>query len=101
MDEKALPMVDDERTPASCDPRVYVSQEEVALLKAMRAIRSEGVELRSRIARCQSEETRLDLERSLGELRQRWRSLARRREQAQLRKMVMLGHLPPDEVELL
>ena len=36
------------------------------------------------------------METKLEDLRSQWRDLARRREQAFIRKMIALGHLPPN-----
>jgi hypothetical protein len=82
-----------ERT--ACGPKVYVSNEEAALLHAMRGLRERGMELRQRLDAETDPVRRNALEQELGSLRQERRRLAERRERAFVRKMVMLGHLPP------
>ena len=86
---------DSEEDLPSCDPKVYVSNEEGALLAAMRDLRDRSLELRKTLE-SSSPEDRTKLETELEELRNQWRTLARRREQASIRKIIMLGHLPPD-----
>jgi len=83
----------------SCGPKVYVSNEEAALLNAMRGLRERGLELRRCLAAESDPERRSVLERELEALRQERDQLAARREQAFLRKMVMLGHLPPQALD--
>ena len=82
---------------ASCSPKVYVSNEESALLAAMRELRERAVEIRDRLKQDPSDEDRTRLESELAELRAQRSDLAARREQAFKRKMIMLGHLPPDD----
>jgi hypothetical protein len=90
----------DEET-AACPPKIYVSNEEKAILSAMRELRDQAVELRSRLAEVEAEDQRREVEDKLAELRTQRADLAQRREQAFKRKMIMLGHLPPDdEVQL-
>jgi hypothetical protein len=81
---------------AACSPRIYVSNEEAAVLGAMRTLRERSLELR-RALDSADEGDRPPLESELENLRSRWRALAKRREEAFRRKMIMLGHLPPDE----
>ena len=82
---------------AACSPKIYVSNEEKAILDAMRALRERALELRVRLDEAPSKNDRSGLEAELAELRERRAELAARREQAFKRKMIMLGHLPPDD----
>lgn len=94
---KYLPVVQndlDEGEP-SCSPRIYVSNEEAALLTAMRRLREESAELRAQMREADSE-LRRKLESDIARMRAEWRDLAAQREKAFIRKMIMLGHLPPD-----
>ncbi|HSL16383.1 MAG TPA: hypothetical protein VLB51_00590 [Methylomirabilota bacterium] len=82
---------------AACSPKIYVSNEEKAILDAMRTLREQALDLRSRLDEATSKEERSRLEAELAALRERRKDLAVRREQAFKRKMIMLGHLPPDD----
>ncbi len=102
MNEKVsthLPIFDDptDDDESSCSPKVYVSNEEKMLLDTMRQLRDRAVELRSRLKKTDSVDERSRIEKELAELRAQRSDLAIRREQAYKRKMIMLGHLPPDE----
>lgn len=93
-----LPVVenpDPEEEPPSCSPKVYISNEEGALLTAMRSLREQSLQLRKELEDSTPED-REPKEAKLQELRAQWRDLARRREQAFIRKMITLGHLPPN-----
>jgi hypothetical protein len=82
----------------SCSPKIYVSNEEATLLAALKNLRNRAVELRQRLktdADCDREQLSNELE----ELRRQRADLERRRERAYLRKMVMLGHLPPSALD--
>jgi len=94
-----LPIFDDtpEDDGASCSPKVYVSNEEKAILDAMRDLRDQAVELRRQLKTTDSSDDRRRLEQELADLRAQRSDLAIRREQAYKRKMIMLGHLPPDD----
>lgn len=94
-----LPIFDDppDDDEASCSPKVYVSNEEKTILDRMRQLRDRAVELRTRLKETGAGEERRRLEDELAELRAQRSDLAIRREQAYKRKMIMLGHLPPDE----
>ena len=94
-----LPIFDDPADDAesSCSPKVYVSNEEKMLLDTMRQLRDRAVELRSRLKETDSVDEQSRIEKELAELRAQRSDLAIRREQAYKRKMIMLGHLPPDE----
>jgi hypothetical protein len=103
MNEKtidSLPMIGshpmDEDT-ASCAPKVYVSNEEKSILDAMRELRDRAVELRAKLEDADAAEERPAIESELAELRHRRTDLAGRREKAFKRKMIMLGHIPPDD----
>jgi hypothetical protein len=80
----------------SCSPSAYVTNEEASLLAAMRTLKERAAAVRERILVSASHDERTILEGELKELRARRTELARRRDQAYRRKMVMLGHLPPD-----
>ena len=95
-DRKHLPVVQtdlDEDEP-SCSPKIYVSNEEAALLAEMRRLREHSVELKKEL-RGADPERRPQLEFKIDEMRTKWRNLADQRERAFIRKMIMLGHLPP------
>jgi hypothetical protein len=90
----------DQQDPAeadtSCSPQVYVSNEEVALLAAIRALKERAAAIRECLDDTVSDEEQQELERELETLRDQRSELAQRREAAYRRKMVMLGHLPPE-----
>ena len=96
-DDRFLPVLDDgldEAAPA-CSPKIYVSNEEAALLAAMRRLRERSLALRRELKDAKTEDrTRLEIE--IEKLREDWRTLGKRREEAFRQKMIMLGHLPPD-----
>ncbi len=94
-----LPIFDDstDDDEPSCSPKVYVSNEEKTILDKMRQLRDRAVELRGRLQETDSDDERSRIEKDLAELRAQRSDLAIRREQAYKRKMIMLGHLPPDE----
>jgi len=79
----------------SCSPKIYVSNEEASLLAEIRELREQSLELRRLLASAASDE-RSALESELERLRARREEAARQRERAFTRKMIMLGHLPPD-----
>jgi len=94
-----LPIFDDppDDDDTSCSPKVYVSNEEKTILDAMRGLREQAVELKQQLKSVQSADDRHGIEAELAELRAQRSDLSTRREQAFKRKMIMLGHLPPDE----
>ena len=95
-----LPIFDDQPDDGdepSCSPKIYVSNEEKTILSAMRKLRDRAVELRRRLDESESPDDRRRIESELAELRAERSDLAIRREQAFKRKMIMLGHLPPDD----
>jgi hypothetical protein len=94
-----LPIFDDppDDDDSSCSPKVYVSNEEKTILDAMRDLREQAVELKRQLKSVESSDDRRRIEAELAELRAQRSDLAIRREQAFKRKMIMLGHLPPDE----
>jgi hypothetical protein len=96
-DTKQLPVVqtDLEEDAPSCSPTIYVSNEEVKLLAAMREQRDLSIELKKQLKSADSEQ-RASLESEIEGLRTKWKELAAKREKAFVRKMIMLGHLPPD-----
>ena len=95
-DERSLPVLDDSQSdPAPvCSPKIYVSNEEAALLAAMRGLRERSLELRRELKGVKTGD-RARLETEIDELRVQWKTLAKRREEAFRQKMIMLGHLPP------
>ena len=95
-DDRHLPVVQsdlDEAEP-SCSPKIYVSNEEAALLAAMRDLRDRSMELKKEM-RIADPQRRSRLEYEISEMRAEWKDLAAQRERAFVRKMIMLGHLPP------
>jgi hypothetical protein len=94
---KHLPVVQEglEDDGAACSPSIYVSNEEATLLEAMRELRRRSSELKRRATEA-ADTDRVALESEIEELRDQWHDLAARREQAYIRKMIMLGHLPPE-----
>ena len=98
MRAKHLPVVQtdlDEKAAPSCSPTIYVSNEEAALLAAMRDLRDRSVELKKE-KRDADPQQRSRLESEINEMRAKWKDLAAQRERAFVRKMIMLGHLPPE-----
>ena len=97
-ENKHLPVVQtdlDEEAAPSCSPTIYVSNEEAALLAAMRNLRNRSVELKKEL-RDADPQQRLRLDSEINEMRAKWKDLAAQREKAFVRKMIMLGHLPPE-----
>ena len=94
--DKHLPVVqtDLDGGEPSCSPKIYVSNEEAALLSAMRDLHERSVELKKEMRNAEPER-RSRLESEIEEMRAKWKDLATQREKAFIRKMVMLGHLPP------
>jgi hypothetical protein len=96
-DDRRLPVLNDDSPTEdlpSCSPKIYVSNEEAALLAAMRRLRGESLEIRRSLESAEEHE-RHDLEAELTRMREEWRALAERREEAFRNKMIALGHLPP------
>ena len=94
--DKHLPVVQsdlDEGEP-SCSPKIYVSNEEATLLAEMRRLREQSLELKKEM-RGADPQQRSNLESEIDEMRTKWKDLANQREKAFVRKMIMLGHLPP------
>lgn len=79
----------------SCSPSIYVSNEEAALLAAMRDLREQSIALRRSMPGADPER-RAQIDSEIEDLRAKWQHLAARRERAFVRKMIMLGHLPPN-----
>lgn len=101
-ESKHLPVIQGEpgENEASCSPRIYVSNEEAALLTEMRRLREQSTEVKKRMQSADGEDlSRLESE--IAGLRAKWRDLAAQRERAFIRKMIMLGHLPPDSEDRL
>jgi DNA repair exonuclease SbcCD ATPase subunit len=97
-EDRFLPVLDDglDDPAPVCSPKIYVSNEEAALLAGMRRLRDRSLELRRQLKDSKSVD-RARLETELRELREQWRALAERREEAFRQKMIMLGHLPPED----
>jgi hypothetical protein len=97
-DTHRLPVIQNdigEEAAPSCSPSIYISNEETALLMAMRELRRQSAGLKKNIgAATGADRSRLETE--LESLRAEWRNLAAQREKAYVRKMIMLGHLPPE-----
>ena len=96
-DPPRLPVIQsDGDADSGCSPKVYVSNEEATLLAAMRRLRERSLEIRRSLESADAQDRR-ELEEELTRVRQEWKALAERREEAFRRKMIMLGHLPADE----
>lgn len=97
-DETLLPVIQDrlevEESPV-CSPKIYVSNEEAAILASMRRLREQSLELKQQIKTADGED-RTRLEAELEGLRTQWKELHADRERAFIQKMIMLGHLPPN-----
>ena len=93
--DKHLPVVQTglDEAESSCSPKIYVSNEEAALLTAMRDLRDRSTEIKKEMRSAESER-RSRLESEIKEMRVKWKDLATQREKAFVRKMIMLGHLP-------
>ena len=96
-DDSSLPVLDNDlEEPAPvCSPKIYVSNEEAAVLAEMRELREKSLELRGRLEEADGGE-RQDLLAEIEDLRTQRKELALKREAAFTRKMIMLGHLPPE-----
>ena len=82
----------------SCAPTAYVSNEEAAIFSALLALREAAAVVRGRLDAGPDDGERSKLEAELERLRGRREDLVGRREKAYVRKMIMLGHLPPDTI---
>ena len=91
-----LPVVQDDldTDEPSCSPKIYVSNEEAALLTGMRELRERSTALRKEMKGADPDK-RSGLEAEIERLRAEWKDLSVQREKAFVRKMIMLGHLPP------
>lgn len=94
--EKNLPVIQDDVDTGepSCSPKIYVSNEEAALLDAMRDLRRQSLELKHEMRDAEPQRS-AEIESEIAALRAQWKRLANQREKAFVRKMIMLGHLPP------
>ena len=96
-DDRQLPVINDvqqtEDLP-SCSPKIYVSNEEAALLAQMRRLREQSLEIRRSLESAGADD-RPRLREELARMRGEWLKLAERREEAFRNKMIALGHLPP------
>jgi hypothetical protein len=96
-ENRHLPVIEDgldDEAPV-CSPTNYVSNEEASLLASMRRLREKSMVVRRDLKDADPED-RARLEAELEELREEWRTLAKRRERAYVNKMIALGHLPPE-----
>ena len=84
----------DEEEDSSCSPKIYVSNEEAAILLSMRTLREKSQELKAALDKADDSE-RASLADELEHARAEWKTLSARREKAYIRKMITLGHLPP------
>ena len=80
----------------SCSPTAFVSNEESALVKTMQELRAHALVIRQKLEEDGETDDRARLEQRLADLRSQWSQLSKEREKAYRRKMVMLGHLPPE-----
>jgi hypothetical protein len=85
-----------EEDAASCSPKAFVSNEESAIAKAMQELREDALVVRQKLEENGASDDRTELENQLADLRGQWKQLSKDREKAYCRKMVMLGHLPPE-----
>ena len=95
--DERLPVIQDvsEDSAPSCSPTIYVSNEEASLLAGMRDLRERSNELKQRMTAADPQRVS-QIEEEIEALRAQWRALSAQREKAFIRKMIMLGHLPPD-----
>jgi hypothetical protein len=97
---KKLPVVETGGAGSTpCGTKAYVTLEESTLLAAIRSVRERAEQLRAEIDAEQDATARELLRARLGQLRAERSDLVARRERAYVRKMVMLGHLPPEALE--
>ena len=61
----------------------------------MRQLRERSAELKAKLGQAKKAEAD-EIQSALDALRGEWSDLSSRRERAYIRKMIMLGHLPPD-----
>ncbi len=97
-DDHLLPVIQTElgeEEESSCSPKIYVSNEEAALLHAMRNLREKSQALKAELQKT-GDDRESGLAAKLEKARTEWKKLAAQREKAYIRKMVALGHLPPE-----
>jgi len=82
--------------PSSSCPKAYVTLEEAAILRKLRAVRDRALALRAQVQEATGDAQRAKLEQELARLREQRRNLLTQQDAAWTRKMIMLGHLPPD-----
>jgi hypothetical protein len=80
----------------ACSTKNYVSLEEKTVLAAMRKLRERAMELRAELDAAAAADDKQRLEAELSELRKKRAELDVQRDHAFTRKMIMLGHLPPE-----
>jgi hypothetical protein len=80
----------------ACSTQNYVSLEEKTVLAAMRKLHEQALEVRTKIKAATSADEKRRLETELANLREQRAELEIRRDHAFTRKMIMLGHLPPE-----
>jgi hypothetical protein len=95
--DRHLPVIqtDPDEGEPSCSPKIYVSNEEAALLTAMRDLRDRSSKLKKEMRNAEPDR-RSQLQSEVEEMRAEWKVLSAQREKAFVRKMIMLGHLPPE-----
>lgn len=97
---KKLPVVDPGIAGSTpCGTKAYVTLEESTILAGIRALRERADRLRAEIDAEQDPAARQVLTTRLDQLRGERSDLVAQRERAYVRKMVMLGHLPPEALE--
>lgn len=80
----------------ACSTQNYISLEEKTVLAAMRKLREQAIEVRAKIKAADSADAKRLLETEFAGLREQRAELEIRRDHAFTRKMIMLGHLPPE-----
>lgn len=80
----------------ACSTQNYISLEEKTVLAAMRKLREQAIEVRTKIKAAASAGEKRLLETEYAGLREQRAELEVRRDDAFTRKMIMLGHLPPE-----
>ena len=99
-DDATLPVFDpasfDPEPDETCLPKNYVTNEQAAIAAEMRRLRDRAKAIRLGIEASGNNPEKQTLEAELAELRRQREHLVILREKAIERKMVMLGHEPPD-----
>jgi hypothetical protein len=95
---RKLPVLDSTAT-EGCGVKAYVTLEESSVLTALRALRARAESVRRQLEHEDDPGARTTLAAELERLRDQRRALVVERERAYRRKMVLLGHLPPESIE--